>query len=62
VNDRRKLQVFAGVAGAVSILSLIQGSFAEGSGRVVLLAIGVIGVMGVALLSYAMTHKGRRRG
>ncbi|MGJ7874780.1 hypothetical protein [Streptomyces rochei] len=54
VDEKRKLRIFTAVSGVVSVAALIQGSLIEGSGRVILLTLGVLGVAGIGMLTYAM--------
>ncbi|GGZ10037.1 hypothetical protein GCM10010385_68800 [Streptomyces geysiriensis] len=54
VDEKRKLKIFTAVSGVVSVAALVQGSLIEGSGRVILLTLGVLGVAGIGMLTYAM--------
>ncbi len=54
MDEKRKLKIFTAVSGVVSVAALVQGSLIEGSGRVILLTLGVLGVAGIGMLTYAM--------
>ncbi|MEU0171141.1 MULTISPECIES: hypothetical protein [Streptomyces] len=59
VDEKRKLKIFAAVSGVVSVAALIQGSLTEGSGKIILITLGMLGIIGIGMLTYAMKRGGR---
>ncbi|MFF9114566.1 hypothetical protein ACF09Y_02885 [Streptomyces massasporeus] len=59
VNEKRKLKIFATVSGVISVAALIQGSLTEGSGKIILITLGMLGIIGIGMLTYAMKRGGR---
>ncbi|MFE0471255.1 hypothetical protein ACFW2V_06495 [Streptomyces sp. NPDC058947] len=61
VNEKRKLKIFAAVSGVVSVAALVQGFLTNGSGKVTLLTLGALGIVGIGMLTYAMQDRKRWR-
>ncbi|MFD8223682.1 hypothetical protein ACFV16_05855 [Streptomyces massasporeus] len=62
VNEKRKLKIFVAVSGVVSVAALVQGFLTDGSGKVTLITLGALGIVGIGILTYAMQDRtGRRR-
>ncbi|BCL22691.1 hypothetical protein [Streptomyces tuirus] len=59
MDEKRKLKIFAAVSGVVSVAALIQGSLTEGSGKIILITLGMLGIIGIGMLTYAMKRGGR---
>ncbi|MFF5963749.1 hypothetical protein ACFY64_08370 [Streptomyces collinus] len=57
VNEKRKLKIFAAVSGVVSVAALVQGFLTEGSGKVTLITLGALGIVGIGMLTYAMQDR-----
>ncbi|CAL9559593.1 hypothetical protein SUDANB2_04595 [Streptomyces sp. enrichment culture] len=59
MNERRKLKIFATASCVISVAALIQGSLTEGSGKIILITLGMLGIIGIGMLAYAMKRGGR---
>lgn len=57
VNERRKLKIFAAVSGVVSVAALVQAFLTDGSGKVTLITLGALGIVGIGMLMYAMQDR-----
>lgn len=59
MDEQRKLKIFAAVSGVVSVAALVQGSLTEGSGKIILIMLGILGIAGTGMLAYAMKRGSR---
>ncbi|MFG3490067.1 MULTISPECIES: hypothetical protein [unclassified Streptomyces] len=60
MSAKTKMQLFMGVVALVTVLALIQGLMAEGSGRTVPLVVAALGAL--SLVMWGMALRGSRRG